>query len=44
MIIAVANRQFTALGAAGIRALGKPNHVLYDLKYVLSKDEADLRL
>ena len=44
VIIAVAHRQFTALGAAGIRALGKPNHVLYDLKYVLAKDEADLRL
>ncbi len=44
VIIAVAHRQFSALGAAGIRALGKPNHVLYDLKYVLAKDEADLRL
>ena len=44
VIIAVAHRQFSALGAAGIRALGKPNHVLYDLKYVLAKDETDLRL
>ena len=44
VIIAVAHRQFSALGAAGIRALGKSNHVLYDLKYVLAKDEVDLRL
>jgi UDP-N-acetyl-D-glucosamine/UDP-N-acetyl-D-galactosamine dehydrogenase len=44
VILAVAHHQFKTLGAAGIRKLGKPNHVLYDLKYVLSADEADLRL
>ena len=44
VILAVAHHQFKTLGVAGIRKLGKPNHVLYDLKYVLSADEADLRL
>jgi UDP-N-acetyl-D-galactosamine dehydrogenase len=32
------------MGAAEIRALGKANHVLYDLKYVLDQSESDLRL
>ena len=44
MILAVAHREFRELGAEGIRAWGKPNHVLYDLKYLLSKDAVDLRL
>lgn len=44
VIVAVAHQQFKALGAAGIRALGKEQHVLYDLKYVLGADESDLRL
>ncbi len=30
--------------ADAIRALGKAEHVLYDLKYVLSQAESDLRL
>ncbi|MDC0078267.1 Vi polysaccharide biosynthesis UDP-N-acetylglucosamine C-6 dehydrogenase TviB [Deltaproteobacteria bacterium] len=44
MILAVAHDQFKKLGAVSIRKLGKTNHVLYDLKYVLSRDEVDLRL
>jgi UDP-N-acetyl-D-galactosamine dehydrogenase len=44
VILAVAHHQFKTLGAIGIRKLGKVNHVLYDLKYVLSSAEADLRL
>lgn len=44
VIIAVAHNQFKELGASGIRAFGKPNHVLYDLKYVLSADQSDIRL
>lgn len=44
VIIAVAHNQFKELGATGIRGLGKPSHVLYDLKYVLAADESDLRL
>ncbi len=44
IIIGVAHDQFKALGREGIRALGKSEHVLYDLKYVLPRDAADLRL
>ncbi|TCH64104.1 Vi polysaccharide biosynthesis UDP-N-acetylglucosamine C-6 dehydrogenase TviB [Acinetobacter sp. ANC 4862] len=44
VILAVAHEQFKDMGAEAIRALGKPEHVLYDLKYVLSQAESDLRL
>ena len=44
IIVAVAHHQFKSMGAAAIRALGKPNHVLYDLKYLLTAAESDLRL
>lgn len=44
IIVAVAHHQFKSMGAAAIRALGKPNHVLYDLKYLLPAAESDLRL
>ncbi len=44
IILAVAHHQFKQMGAAGIRKFGKPEHVLYDLKYVLKADESDLRL
>lgn len=44
IILAVAHHQFKDMGAADIRALGKPASVLYDLKYVLSTLESDLRL
>jgi UDP-N-acetyl-D-galactosamine dehydrogenase len=44
IVIAVAHHQFKEMGAAFIRSLGKEACVLYDLKYVLSANEADLRL
>lgn len=44
IIIAVAHEQFRTLGAQGIRAFAKPVHILYDLKYILSPEEADIRL
>jgi UDP-N-acetyl-D-galactosamine dehydrogenase len=44
IILAVAHHQFKNMGVVAIRALGKPNSVLYDLKYVLSTQESDLRL
>ena len=31
------------MGAPALRALGKPQHVLYDLKYVLPAEASDLR-
>ncbi len=44
IILAVSHQQFVEMGVAAIRALGKPQHVLYDLKYVLTAEEADIRL
>lgn len=44
IVLAVAHREFKDLGSAGIRKFGKPEHVLYDLKYVLAPNESDLRL
>ena len=44
IILAVAHQQFKEMKGASIRSLGKPNAVLYDLKYVLSPEESDLRL
>ncbi|WP_180116269.1 Vi polysaccharide biosynthesis UDP-N-acetylglucosamine C-6 dehydrogenase TviB [Acinetobacter sp. YH12140] len=44
VILAVAHHQFKDMGVEAIRALGKADHVLYDLKYVLSQAESDLRL
>jgi len=44
IILAVAHHQFKSMGAQVIRSLGKPEHVLYDLKYLLPVDCSDLRL
>jgi UDP-N-acetyl-D-galactosamine dehydrogenase len=44
IILAVAHPEFLAMGAAGIHAFGKAGHVLYDVKSLLSKAEADGRL
>ncbi len=44
IIIAVAHDQFKAMTADALRALGKPEHVLFDLKYVLPAAASDLRL
>ncbi|WP_313089514.1 Vi polysaccharide biosynthesis UDP-N-acetylglucosamine C-6 dehydrogenase TviB [Pseudomonas sp.] len=44
IILAVAHNEFRALGAEHIRKHGKAEHVLYDLKYLLSAAESDLRL
>jgi UDP-N-acetyl-D-galactosamine dehydrogenase len=44
IVLAVAHRQFVALGADGIRALGKPGSVLFDVKQVLPREQVDDRL
>jgi UDP-N-acetyl-D-galactosamine dehydrogenase len=44
IVLAVSHQQFAEMGARAIRQLGKPRHVLYDLKYLLAADESDLRL
>lgn len=44
VILAVAHEQFQAMGAAKSALWAKTEHVLYDLKYVLSEAESDIRL
>ncbi len=44
IVLAVAHEEFRALGADGIRAFGRTPHVLYDLKYLLPAEAADIRL
>lgn len=44
VVLAVGHRQFAALGADGVRAYGKPAHVLYDVKSMLPIGAADARL
>ena len=44
IIVAVGHNEFIEMGAEQIRALGKTEHVLYDLKYVLPKQSVDMRL
>ena len=44
IIIAVGHDEFKGMGASAIRKLGKSKHVLFDLKYVLSKSDVDIRL
>ena len=44
IILAVAHQQFKAMGAQAIRALGRAENVVYDLKYLLAAADSDLRL
>lgn len=44
IILAVAHNEFVELGVEKIRAFGKNEHVLYDLKYVFTKEDTDIRL
>src|SRR5690606_3882296 len=44
VVMAVAHRQFAEMDVDQIRALCKPAHVVYDLKYILPAGASDLRL
>jgi len=44
IVLAVAHRQFREIGAAGIRAYGKAQCVVYDVKQVLPVEDVDGRL
>jgi UDP-N-acetyl-D-galactosamine dehydrogenase len=44
IILCVGHNKFRTMGAEAIRALGKPNHVLFDVKHILPKDAVDARL
>ena len=44
IILAVDHSDFKSWGEAIIRKLGKENHIVYDLKYVLPLGSSDMRL
>ena len=44
ILLAVAHDEFKALTVEQIRAYGKDNHVLYDIKYLIKANESDGRL
>ncbi|MEJ2404574.1 MAG: Vi polysaccharide biosynthesis UDP-N-acetylglucosamine C-6 dehydrogenase TviB [Candidatus Thiodiazotropha sp.] len=44
VIIAVAHREFVAMGSQQIRALCKPDGILYDVKHILPVQDVDARL
>lgn len=44
IVLGVPHDKFKQLGAVAIRALGKKQSILYDIKSMLSKHESDLRL
>jgi UDP-N-acetyl-D-galactosamine dehydrogenase len=44
ILLAVAHDEFKQLSLAQIKAFGKDNHVLYDIKYLLKANEVDGRL
>ncbi|MBY6058532.1 nucleotide sugar dehydrogenase [Leisingera daeponensis] len=44
VVLAVAHAEFREMGAGAVRKFGTAGALVYDLKYVLAPDEADLRL
>ena len=44
ILLAVAHNEFKALSVEKIRAYGKDNHILYDIKYLIKANESDGRL
>lgn len=44
IIVAVSHDQFKEMGIDGVKAFGKDNHVLYDIKYLFPSDGVDGRL
>ena len=44
IILAVAHKEFCNMDIKDIRILGKEKHLIYDLKYIFSASETDLRL
>jgi UDP-N-acetyl-D-galactosamine dehydrogenase len=44
ILLAIAHDEFKALSVEQIKAFGKDNHVLYDIKYLLDSNDSDGRL
>jgi UDP-N-acetyl-D-glucosamine/UDP-N-acetyl-D-galactosamine dehydrogenase len=43
-VVAVAHREFHLMGASAVRSLCRPNHLLFDIKYVFPARQVDARL
>ena len=41
IVLAVAHKEFVALGIKGVRALGKPDSVIYDVKHIFAAADVD---
>ena len=44
IILAVPHKEFIEMGATQIRSFGKPDHILYDVKYHFPAEQTDARL
>ena len=44
IVLVVAHNEFKEMGVEKIRRLGRENHILYDIKYILAANEVDGRL
>ena len=44
VIVAVAHKEFVAMGVDKIRKLGKKQHILFDVKHIFPKQDVDSRL
>ncbi len=44
IIVAVSHNEFVKMGVEAIRALGKQQHILFDVKHIFPKQEVDARL
>ncbi len=44
VIVTVAHNEFRDMGIEKIRALCKPNHIIYDVKYLFDKEDVDGRI
>jgi len=44
IIVAVSHDQFKEMGIIGVRKLGRPTHILYDIKYLFPLESVDGRL
>lgn len=44
IVLVVAHNEFKEMGVEKIRRLGRDNHILYDIKYILAANEVDGRL
>jgi UDP-N-acetyl-D-galactosamine dehydrogenase len=44
IVVAVGHQKFADMGVVGIRALGKPISVIYDVKCLLPRESVDGRL